>query len=54
LHSNSKFYYPFGIALDIDGNIIVAEFGNHRIRKINCTGKYVVFVVILTGCSITF
>ncbi len=27
--------YPFGIALDFDGNLLFSENGNHRIRRIN-------------------
>lgn len=32
---NSKFYCPFGVCLDDDQNIIVADTNNHVIRKIN-------------------
>jgi len=38
-HTNSKFNYPCGVAVDKDGNIIVADSFNHRIRQINKNGS---------------
>lgn len=35
---NAKFYYPEGVAVDLAGNIYVADTKNHRIRKITQTG----------------
>ena len=32
--SSAKFYYPFGIAVDLSGNVFVADSENYRIRKI--------------------
>lgn len=32
--STAKFLYPSGVAVDADGNVYVADSGNHRIRKI--------------------
>ena len=34
LGTQAQFHSPFGIALDADGNIIVADQGSHRIRRI--------------------
>ncbi len=34
----SKFYYPFGLCIDLAGNIYVADSGNHLIRKISPSG----------------
>jgi len=31
--SDARFYKPFGIAVDIAGNVYVADYGNHTIRK---------------------
>ena len=36
---SSKFNYPRGVALDGDGNIFVADWGNRRIRKITPDGE---------------
>ncbi|MDR2208343.1 MAG: hypothetical protein LBE22_05150 [Azoarcus sp.] len=37
--SDAKFLGPIGIASDATGNLYVAEFGNHRIRKITPAGE---------------
>lgn len=36
--SNARFDCPFGIALDLGGNILVADRFNHKIRKISNAG----------------
>ena len=36
--SAARFNFPFGIALDADGNVYVADAQNHRIRKITPAG----------------
>jgi len=32
--NTAQFYYPTGVAVDSSGNVFVADFSNHRIRKI--------------------
>jgi hypothetical protein len=32
--TQASFHYPHGVAVDGDGNIIVADRNNHRIRKV--------------------
>jgi sugar lactone lactonase YvrE len=36
---DAMFFDPFGIASDVAGNLYVADFGNHRIRKITPAGE---------------
>ncbi len=36
--ATAKFDFPTGIAIDASGNIIVADFSNHRIRSISTDG----------------
>ncbi|MGB4776045.1 MAG: NHL repeat-containing protein [Daejeonella sp.] len=37
--TNAKFKYPSGVAVDLEGNVYVADSENHRIRKISPSGK---------------
>jgi sugar lactone lactonase YvrE len=36
--TSATFYNPFGVSVDGSGNVYVADFLNHRIRKITATG----------------
>ena len=35
-----QFQYPMGTAVDKEGNILVADRGNHRIQKFTAQGKF--------------
>ena len=35
---SAQFNYPAGVAVDGEGNVIVADWGNHRIRRISPDG----------------
>lgn len=41
--SAARFNHPEGIAVDVDGNVYVSEFGNHTVRKITPTGDVSTF-----------
>lgn len=34
----AKFYWPFGVSVDSTGAVLVADFVNHRIRKVSSSG----------------
>ena len=36
--SDGRFYYPYGVAVDTNGNIYVADTFNHTIRKVTTAG----------------
>ena len=36
--TNAKFFNPSGVALDLQGNLYIADAGNHRIRKVTPAG----------------
>lgn len=44
--SNASFYYPSGIAVDKNQNILVADTGSHKIRKIDMYGNV---TTLITG-----
>jgi len=46
----AKFYYPQGVAVDVSGNVYVADYYNHKIRKISPAGV----VSTLAGSSIGY
>jgi NHL repeat len=34
--TSAEFYYPYGIAVDTDGNLFVTDTNNYRIREVSC------------------
>jgi hypothetical protein len=36
--TSASFSFPSGVAVDGSGNVYVADYGNHRIRKITASG----------------
>ena len=36
--SAARFYYPYGVSVDTAGNVFVADYGNHTIRKVTSAG----------------
>ena len=36
--SAARFYVPYGVSVDTAGNVFVADFGNHTIRKVTSAG----------------
>jgi len=34
----ARFTYPEGLALDVDGSVLVADFGNHAVRRVTMAG----------------
>jgi len=39
-NANGEFLVPYGIDIDIDGNVWVADRGNHRIQKFDSKGNF--------------
>lgn len=37
---DGQFNYPFGVAVDATGNVLVADEGNHRIQKFTSSGDF--------------
>ena len=35
---SAQFYHPFGVAVDGEGNVLVADYNNHRVRRISPDG----------------
>ena len=36
--SSAQLYYPTSVAVDGAGNLFIADYGNHRIRKVDASG----------------
>lgn len=36
--TSAEFFYPLGVVVDISGNLYIADYGNHRVRKIGTSG----------------
>jgi RHS repeat-associated protein len=45
----ASLYYPSGVAIDSDGNICIADYGNHRIRKVDTYG--IITTIVGNGIS---
>ena len=39
--SNGQFNYPYGVAVDSNGNVYVGDFNDSRIQKFDATGNYI-------------
>jgi len=40
-NENGQFCYPYGVTINSKGNIIVSEYGNHRIQVFDSEGKFI-------------
>ena len=36
--ADARFNHPMGLAMDPEGNVLVADFGNHSVRKVTMAG----------------
>jgi sugar lactone lactonase YvrE len=50
--TDAKFNTPYAVAIDVSGNLYVADFGNHRIRKISTGGVVSTFAAVFRPSSI--
>ena len=41
---DGQFFYPFGIAVDMTGNVYVADSHNNRIQKFDADGTFLSIV----------
>jgi hypothetical protein len=50
--TSTGFRNPAGVAVDASGNVFVADYHNHRIRKVTAGGGTQIGPVILRACSV--
>ncbi len=48
--TNAGFSLPNGVAVDASGNVFVADYNNHRIRKVTAGGGTRIGPVTLRAC----
>ena len=41
--TSAQLRYPYGVAVDISGNVYIADYGDHKIRKVSSTGIITIF-----------
>eukprot|EP01043_Picozoa_sp_COSAG02_P068167 COSAG02_NODE_11222_length_1768_cov_1.152187_1_plen_110_part_10 len=47
--AEAQFYYPSGVAVEASGSMLVADQGNHCVRRVSADGKQVTTVAGVAG-----